>query len=202
MDSNEIFAWSQYRARLSDVSLWIEKADQLVDAAHLLEPSIIAFWDKARAQYPRDGSSKQESESNSTHYPFLQDIFFMLAAYALENYLKAAILSQPGHRSTIAEAKQPEEAKGHQLSLLARHAGFQLNESKMDKLFLQKLEEHSTWRGRYPAPLLYRKLVTSYMIDGRNYFSAFLAPTEIPQINDLIDRVSTYVKSTVLPNMP
>lgn len=195
-----MFAWTEYRARLSDTSLWIEKADQMVSAARLLEPSIISYWEKVRDDHVYNKSFKQEPALNTTHYPFLQDVFFMLAAYALENYFKAAILSQPEHRSVIAEAKLPKEAQGHKLLLLAGHAGFKIDEDKVDKLFLRKLEEHSLWRGRYPAPLIYHKLVTSYTINGRNYFTSFLAPTEIPPVNDLIDRVSIYVKGIVLPD--
>lgn len=181
--------------------MWVEKADQLVSAARLLKPSIISYWDKARADYMYTGSSKRESPVNF-YYPFLQDVFFMLVAYALENYFKAAILGQPKHQASIASGKLPDDAKGHKLVLLASRARFELDKSKLDELFLLKLEEHSTWKGRYPAPYTHRKLVKGHTMDGVSYLTALLEPAEIPVLNDLTTRVSAYTKAIVLPRPP
>lgn len=66
---------SEYKEKIPDYKLWIDKAEELLEVADLLEPEITKMWGKMR-----EGGSIKE------HYI---TTYFMLSSYALENLLKA-----------------------------------------------------------------------------------------------------------------
>lgn len=77
---------SNFISRLLDVTTWLKKADDLVDTASLLEPEVIQVWNDLESV--RLG---KETTPKSTGY---FGTYFMLMAFAIENILKAKIISK------------------------------------------------------------------------------------------------------------
>ena len=112
---------------------WVSTAETLVEVAYKLESERVSdderFVDFSKA-----------------------DIYYMLIGFALENYLKAAIVQKLliSDRS-IEEDRLDNVLKNHNISKLFSDAGLAV-ESKRYRSDLDYLSECIQWRGRYPVP--------------------------------------------------
>jgi hypothetical protein len=112
----------KFEQNLIDVKLWIEKADQLVNAAEVIAIKVKEYW-----QYLKVNNGEFTTEKSS-RFPLLQDIYFMLNAFALENYFKAIIVFQKPELSKrkyeLDFGDLPKELNSHNLNYLANKTSF------------------------------------------------------------------------------
>ncbi len=161
---------------------WIDLAEQLLNAARELEPTVAQYWEDVIAVH-RD---RKESVS----LPDYRGVHFMLVAYALENLLKAAIVkSDPAkYRSEASSQQLPRDLKGHSLIDLAKRAGLKADVAE-EGLFL-RLTRNSVWSGRYPVPI---KAADAEQIvklsDGSDDVVSFYTGTDIDELQQLLNRV-------------
>jgi hypothetical protein len=153
-------------------SRWRQVADNLIAAARLLEGSIQAWWKAMRA----------ESHDEATELPAFDfhGIYFMLIAYALENYFKAYLVERHAsewRQQVKASGKLPNDLKTHNLVGLAQKAGFTL--SLLEEDLLQRLERSSTWFGRYPIPLSARELRPRRYSDGKAHTLSWFGGSDL-----------------------
>jgi hypothetical protein len=92
----------EFISKTLDHTLWIEKAEHLLEVASFIEPRIGEMWSQVRS-----------GESIKQHYI---TTYFMLVAYALENLLKGPYikLNKDSVKRTLEEKKRlPKRIAGH-----------------------------------------------------------------------------------------
>ena len=182
----------QYSERLSDWRLWVNKADELLEAAMLLEPHVREYW-SAVTTNSEEGRYTDPSKTPRTPPPNPQSAYFMLVAYALENLLKAILIRdrQNGLRNRLFK-RLPHVVKTHDLTYLAKEANVSV--SLVEEDLLHRLSWQSTWAGRYPIPVEASALrnVESYS-DGKSYLTACFYRNDADNLTDLIKRVKALV---------
>lgn len=138
---------NRYRKRVLDPDAWRETGQHLLDAAELIAPAMDVFWDKLRSGVQHSSSWRGSNDEFVT-------IHFMLAAFALENLLKAHIVAsrrEEIEQSLAAKARLPCVLRSHDLHELAIKAGFAEIAGEEEQL-LRSLTRSSEWYGRYPPP--------------------------------------------------
>jgi len=199
-DYQDIVFLSQYSESLLNWDLWIGKAEELLATARALEPNIRSYWDVVMSDVKELRYSKG---GKPPHKPpvYIQAVYSMLIAYALENLFKALIIGeqQDVFRNQIMSngGKLPAKVKDHDLIRLAKEAHFKFNVNDED--LLTRLYRNSSWAGRYPVPVSSSGLknIKVFVTDGEGHFTAFLRPEDIELLNDLINRVKTHIKHTL-----
>lgn len=81
-------------------------------------------------------------------------VYFMLCAFAVENFLKARIIrskSDEFRAQLESSTKLPSQISTHNLSALARRSGKQGLADGFANI-LERLTRSAVWYGRYPAP--------------------------------------------------
>lgn len=183
----------QYSARLSDWKQWENKADELLEAAYLLEPHVREYWNIVTTDF-KEG--KYSDPPKTPHIPPYnpQSIYFMLVAYALENLIKVIILRQQqnelrGHLIS----KLPKMVKCHNLRHLFKEANIPVTVFEED--LLHRLYLQSTWAGRYPVPVEASALknMETYS-DGKSYLTACFYPGDVDRLTDLLKRMKTLIQ--------
>ncbi len=190
----------QYLENLLNWDLWIDKAETLLAAAGALEPHIRSYWDVVASDVKEGRYSKG---GKPPHKPptYLQPIYSMLIAYALENLFKAMIIGeqQDTFRTHIMNkgGNLPRKINSHDLIRLAKEAHFKFSASDED--LLTRLHRNSEWAGRYPIPVSSSGLknIKVFTTDGKGHFTAFLRPEDIDLLKDLVHRVKTHIKHTL-----
>ncbi len=136
----------RFRHRVLDADAWDETAVQLLEAARQLEPKVREFL--ANLGSPR------WSESWRGWADEFVAVYFMLAAFAIENFLKARIIRENLDRFQVevdSKHRIPSDLRTHNLLNLAVNAGKpDLARGHAD--ILKRLTRSATWYGRYPAP--------------------------------------------------
>jgi hypothetical protein len=132
---------ARYRDRLLDAEAWFQTGEHLLEAAEMVSPKVDAFWEKVR------GGAGWDDQYVA--------IYFMLAAFGLENLLKAQIVRK--RRAEIgaavaARTRLPQVMLTHDLHQLAVEAGFPGRAAANERL-LRSLTRSSEWYGRYPLPV-------------------------------------------------
>ena len=95
--------------RLADTGLWIKMADDLVDAANILEEEVVKYWSEIQF----DENHRLVKTSNRK---YVQGPYSLLIAYAVENYFKALLIHQ--HQKDLKGyllTKLPRYLKNHDL---------------------------------------------------------------------------------------
>jgi len=179
----------QFSERIADAGLWIRCAEELLASAHVLEAEVRQYW----AEVHVDGTRVVSAPPR----PSLQGPYFLLAAYALENYFKAVLI----HRNAESLRNRllsciPAYLKQHDLVRLAEDAGLNLDVPEQE--LLSRLTRNSTWAARYPVPtgpdLLH---AVKELSDGRVYLTAYLAPADVDRINAFVERLSTFAHQEI-----
>lgn len=141
----------EFITKTLDDTRWIEKAEDLLEVASVIEPRIEEMWSEVQ----KGGFVKE-------HYI---TTYFMLVSYALENLLKALYikLNKDSVKKKLEEKKQfPKAIAGHDLYRLAKELGV-VNQEWGQESLLQKLSRSAVWFGRYPTPIKPSKLDRFYM---------------------------------------
>jgi hypothetical protein len=168
-----------------DDTLWIEKADHLLEVASFIEPRIDEMWSQVRI----GGPIKQ-------HYI---TTYFMLVAYALENLLKALYIKLNGDlvKRMLKEKKRlPKPIAGHDLYQLARELGV-VNLEWGEESLLKKLSRSAVWFGRYPTPIMPSQLERFHKSEFEDLAVSFssYSPNDRKEIQNIISRVRNKLKS-------
>jgi len=84
----------EYQEQVLTPSSWINQADELIEASKKLEPSIKKYWLTVSKYFdPKKGTYSPPAGFKPKR--LLQATYFMLVAYAIENYFKAVKWSAP-----------------------------------------------------------------------------------------------------------
>ena len=176
---NQLWQAIQISEQLTDVRLWIKKADELVSAANLLEVEVLKYWSEIKVQNDRIVSIPDRKN--------VQEAYFLLIAYALENFLKAFLIHQ--NQKTLKGRllkKLPGYLKEHDLVQLASKIKFNIDVPEEE--FLHRLSRFSVWAARYPVPIDPDDLANMKKLsDGKAYFVAYYKPQDICTIHNIID---------------
>jgi len=179
----------QFSERIADPGLWIRCAEELLASAHILETEVKQYWAEVHVEGTRVVSAPSR--------PSPQGPYFLLAAYALENYFKAVLIHRNAEflRNRLLSCI-PGYLKKHDLVRLAEDTGLTLDVPEQE--LLSRLTRNSTWAARYPVPtgpdLLHA--VTEFS-DGRAYLTAYLAPGDVDRINAFVGRLSTFAHQEI-----
>ena len=187
----------QYIENLLNWELWVDKADKLLEASKILEPQIRDYWNVVmnnakEGRYNKGGEPPHIPPSN------IQDPYFILISYALENLLKALIIRDRSDeiRSRFTQTgKLPKLIRDHDLLELSRKASIKMDIKEED--ILTRLSRFSKWKSRYPVPVELSDLqnVLKYS-DGKAYFTDYSKPDDLEQLDTIIKRVKDHLKVT------
>jgi hypothetical protein len=179
--------------RLTDTSLWIKMADELVDAANILEAEVIKYWSEIQLD-------EHNHPVSTSGRKYVQGEYSLLIAYALENYFKALLIhqNQKDLKGWLL-TKLPGYLKHHDLGKLAAESKFKLDTSEEELLF--RLSRSSIWAARYPIPIEPEALANMKKFsNGRFGLIAYYAPQDINRIHNLIDRLRNHVLAEIKNN--
>jgi hypothetical protein len=178
---NHMYEAIAFSERLVDTDSWIEKADELLAASRILEKDIVAYWSAMSIENRRvvgipDGR-------------LVQGPYFLLVAYALENYFKALLIHR--NRELLKNSlfsTLPDYLKKHDLIELGRDINLKLDITEEDLLL--RLARNSIWAARYPVPTGPGALAAMKKYsDGKHYLTAYLGPNDVSRVHGFIDRL-------------
>lgn len=168
--------------RLLAANAWIEKSDELLHAASLLEPGVRSLWE-----------SRLERGSSGVPSRGVIDTYLMLVAYAVENLLKAALVHRRATEFVLEvdnSGKLPAALRKASHNLIALAASVDFSPSRDEEWLLRRLSRAARWSGRYPVPLTVSERSTSERFpDGTNAPTAFNWPRDIDWLTLLCQRI-------------
>ena len=188
----------QYQEQTLSWQLWVEKADDLLSASEKLKPGLRTYWAAAEENLKEEYLNKGNySKPKKKQGRYLQAIYSMLVAYAIENLYKAILILQNKkqyEQDIVREESLPRELKTprHDLVKLVRKLNLNIDTDEINLLL--RLSRNSHWQGRYPVPAKAKDLKNVVMHDGIPHFVAFLAPSDFPKIESLISRIKQHIK--------
>lgn len=166
---------------------WIRSANHLLQSSLLLKPKITELWENYRAH-----AKDQTQPLMADHY---QGPYFMLVAYALENFFKAAIVRQHSKhfkQRFKLDKKFPKELQGHDLIDLSTNATYITLQGEED--LLRRLTRSAIWYGRYPVPLNYKHTSGNEKFkDGKEYSTSWFGEDDLTRIDSLIDNIKQWL---------
>ena len=187
----------QYEEQVLTPYLWISQADELITASKKLEPSIKKYWETAKNNLKNGLYSPPPGFKPKR---LLQSTYFMLVAYAIENYLKAILIanSEAAYRSELRQtSKLPTELKtpDHNLIKLAEKSKFVFTDIELS--LLTRLHRNSLWQGRYPVPAKADQLNVMAIFNGKATLIAFFSPADINNLTILVRRIKKFSATRV-----
>lgn len=151
MDADDdAIARDRFASELLDAASWLSKADALLGAAAKLEADIDEAWTNAYV-------STFAQRVIRTTLP----VYLMLAAYAVENILKAFLVRghQAQFQSSVRQKHElPALLKSHDLVKLAQAAGARSVVLSYRIDLLRRMTRSAVRYGRYPVPIAHDKL--------------------------------------------
>ncbi|MFC1968715.1 hypothetical protein ACFLVX_04965, partial [Chloroflexota bacterium] len=169
----------QYEEQVLTPYSWISQADELITASKKLEPSIKKYWETAKNNL-RNGVYSPPPGFKPKR--LLQSTYFMLVAYAIENYLKAILIanSEAAYRSELRQTgrlRTELKTSDHNLVKLAEKSKFVFTNIELS--LLSRLHRNSLWQGRYPVPAKADQLSPTVIHNGKVLFTPYLSPEDI-----------------------
>ncbi len=165
---------------------WLNSAQCLLASAQELEPKISELWENYRAH-----SKDRNVHLKVDHF---QGPYFILVAFALENFFKAILVFEKSlryKREFRGKCQFPEELKGHDLVALARKADYRFGLEEED--LLRRLTRHAVWAGRYPVPIHYKKsAVAEEFSDRKEHHVSYFGGNDLERLKELVLKVSLY----------
>ena len=176
----------QYAEQLSSVDLWLKKAEELLASATVLRAEVEQYWSEIVF---RNGQIITTPDRT-----YVQPVYSMIVAYAIENYCKALLVFQhSGDLQNRVLRRLPRYLKSHDLTGLARRIGMSL--SVPDEELLSRLTRNSEWAARYPVPTEPSATAAARKFsDGRQYLIAYLGPNDLNRIDEFVDRLAGFVR--------
>lgn len=186
---NHLYEAIAFSERLVDTDSWIEKADELLAASSILEKDIVAYWSAMSIENGRVAGIPNRR--------LVQGPYFLLIAYALENYFKALLVHR--NRELLKNrllSTLPDYLKKHDLIELGRDVSLKLDIAEEDLLL--RLGRNSIWAARYPVPTGPCALAAMKKYsDGKHYMTAYLGPNDVSRIHGFIDRLRGLVLNEI-----
>lgn len=170
------------RLTLLSPEAWAKKADDLLDAAAVLEPSVVAVW-QARLQ-------------NQYTAPGILGVHLMLVSFGIENLFKSALVR--ARRAELTKEldrknELPEQLKKHKLIELAKSVDF--NHTIEDEVLFHRLARAAIWSGRYPiATDLAKRSRMEKFSDGKCYSVATNLHEDVKNLRNLVSRIREKLK--------
>ena len=189
LSPEQILQAIEFSERLTDANLWIHKAQELLAAARVLEKQVERYWSKFRVEDGRVVGSYGGTNVQAT--------YFMLVAYAAENYCKAVLVhtNRDCLRNRVL-TKIPVYINEHNLLNLARQVKLEL--SLHEEELLSRLSRNSIWAARYPVPTGPDGLrAIEQFSDGKAHLTAYLGPHDVSRIHHLLDHLSGHVRKEI-----
>ncbi len=183
---------SNYESKAFSPENWVTAARALVASAKAVEPKVIEYWESYR-ENAKDNTKKLLADN-------YQGPYFMLYAFAIENYFKSAIV-----QSNTWELKDnfknnpvfPKELRSHQLVLLAQKADLDI--SIVEEDLLRRLTRHAIWAGRYPVPTKYKEISSAERFnDGQEYLVTWFGGDDVEKLSVFVGSLEKRLK---LPRM-
>ena len=165
-----------------DPQSWIARGEDLLEAAAFLENAV-------RGQL-------QEIFNNSkffwrgVHSRGPHATYCMLMAFALENFLKAALVRRDAdilRPIILQKGILPKQLKTHELFDLMEY--LDISVGPLNEVFIRKLAADATWVGRYPVPLRCRELIVRHFSNGWEYSVPSAAEKEVEALRDIVQEV-------------
>ena len=189
---NQLYQAIDYSERLTDIKLWFKMANDLIDAANILEVEVIKYWSEMQVE------NNQIVKTSNRKY--VQGAFSLLIAYALENYFKAMLIHR--NRESLKNkivSELPKYLNSHDLVSLAGKLKFKLDVSEEE--LLSRLTRSSKWAARYPLPVGPNARTAMKMLsNGRSYLTAYYAPNDINRIHNFVERLRNHVLTEIENN--
>ncbi|MFC2000920.1 hypothetical protein ACFLUZ_00235 [Chloroflexota bacterium] len=177
-----------YSQRMSDWEMWVNKADELIEAAKLLEPHVRESWNIITTDF-EEGRYTDPLKSPRKHPPNPQSAYFMLVAFVLENLMKSIVIrSREKEYHNRLFRRLPGDVKTHDLWGLSKKA--KLHTTLEEEDLLRRLSRQSSWAGRYPIPIedAHLKNIETYS-DDKSYLTAVFYPNDVNRLSNLLSRV-------------
>ena len=189
LQPKQILQAVQYSEKLIDTTLWIGKADELINAANLLREEVIKYWSEIKIE-----NGKIVGIPNRKN---VQQAYFLLITYALENFLKVLLVHQNQKKlKGLLHQKLPDYLLTHDLIKLSLTAGFKINLYE-EELFC-RLTRFSIWKARYPIPINSDILINVKILsDEKAHFTDYYKPQDIHLIDNIIDRLRKHVLTEI-----
>ena len=170
-----------YASRLLKPTAWIGRADDLLRTADLLIPAV-------KEEYKWYFGKQQPRGTRAFQFDGPIPTFFMLTAFALENLLKAALISQQKEalRAKVErDGKLPKLLSTHDLYQLMDRLGVAPTE-QFDEILVRRLTRAAEWYGRYPVPVTYRTYNTVRYANGKQYSLPTLGADDLKRLARII----------------
>jgi len=181
--SNHYFAEA-----LSNPNSWLGTAANLILVCEKIETEIPVLWKGIlddKSELPTLFTHPEKMEHR------LLDTYLMLMGFAMENILKAIIVSQDPNaykNKALRQKKLPADLDGHGLLELAASINFELDAE--EKSVLGRLEDHLVWAGRYPVPTKPSSYDHAFAIPSRtSSLFRMYTNTDIHTVKHIIERL-------------
>jgi len=176
---------SMYAKNFLRSESWIEKAEDLLGASHLLEEKLVCFWESL--------SHEVDAAEELAYLGNLQAPYFMLVAFAIENFCKAYLIrkNERDLRNRLFR-RLPSYINEHDLARLAKRVDLPLDAPEEE--LLARLTRCSIWAGRYPVPATPNGMRNiEEFSDGRRYLLCYFSAPDIPRVHKFLERLRLHV---------
>lgn len=155
---------------------WIDVASELTKTLVYLRVPAIEFFKAASSSTV----GQELPVEKSVHACYL-----MIAAYAIENLLKAIIATKAVAAGVVSSQSLLKELKTHHLPKLAAKAGVSLTDSGNE--LLARMTYFSVWAARYPAPLVATALKPQSLLGADSNTLGYFRGSDIRAIDDILN---------------
>ncbi len=203
LSSAEFHYLIQYLERALNWQLWVKSADDLLAASKELEPSIKRYWSLAEDNLIAERENAREGRDRvpwKEQGPYLQAVYSMLVAYAIEDLYKASLILQKRKQyeeEILRERGLPKELKTprHNLLDLVQKLNLSIDEHEIGLLL--RLSRNSHWQGRYPVPIKATDLNSVAIHKEIPHFVGFLAPNDLVKVESLVSRIREHIEDNM-----
>jgi hypothetical protein len=176
---------ANFVSKLLNVRDWIKKSDDLWQSAILIESKAIQLFDDLKNINPNNLNNNKVITS-----PGFIGIYFLLTSFALENILKAKLISNNCliyRRLLTDKAELPSDLKSHNLFSLTRKLKISIDIEEED--LLKRLTRNAIWAGRYPVPIQVKDLDLDRYSNGQEFNPSAFKRSDFEKIKQLREKI-------------